>query len=57
MNIYFGFLSLSKDVRIRGYFSKPEGVGEQNTWNADFYYCTVHFDNIKILFTKKCTLY
>jgi hypothetical protein len=22
-----------------------------------FYCCTVHFDNIKILFTKECTLY
>jgi hypothetical protein len=23
----------------------------------NFYCCTVHFDNFKILFTKKCTLY
>ena len=22
----------------------------------DFYCCTVHFDNIKIIFTNKCTL-
>jgi hypothetical protein len=23
----------------------------------NFYFCTVHFDNIKILFTNECTLY
>jgi len=28
-----------------------------NKYIDNFYCCTVHFDNIKILFTNKCTLY
>jgi len=27
-----------------------------NTVHIFFYCCTIHFDNIKILFTNKCTL-
>jgi hypothetical protein len=30
--------------------------GGRNTFQ-NLFYCTVHFDNVKILFTNKCTLY
>jgi hypothetical protein len=32
-------------------------VGVQNESVFFFYYCAVHFDNIKVLFTNECTLY
>jgi hypothetical protein len=32
-------------------------LADHNQHFSFFYCCTVHFDNIKILFTNKCTLY
>jgi len=28
------YIDVIKDVRISGYFSKPEGVFEQNSWGT-----------------------
>jgi hypothetical protein len=37
------YIYVSKDVSIRGNFSKPKGVREQKSWgNTDVAYLTLH---------------
>jgi len=48
--IHFVFILSHKRHNLR-----KNIINEDNM--CGFYCCTVHFDNIKILFTNKCTLY
>ena len=54
INMYF-IIMLPSGIWLCFDRYKCTDVSEVATSTCNFYCCTVHFDNIKILFTNKCT--
>jgi hypothetical protein len=63
LNVYVHHLMHLFVFNISAYYGEHKHLFEDARYNDkeyyvnDFYCCTEHFDNIKIPFTNKCTLY